>query len=277
MTNKIKFIKTVHSKVQKSINESIIFNYIKSNYPISRAKISKDLKISAPSVSSIVDKLVKANLIAEDGKGKSSGGKNPINLIFNKNIGFILAIDLCSDRIIIAKTDYDGSIIEQHLGFKIIHTDKNLMNKIIKEINFCLKKFKIMVEENLEKQKYNAISIGIPGNVRNNAKVISAPLFKNWLGVNLKAKLEEIYNMPGYIENIVNLSAIAEGKFGEASGLDNFVFIEISNGIGAGIILDGSLHRGKNYSAGEIGFSINKIEDLNFEYKIKGKLEKISI
>ena len=80
--------------------------------------------------------------------------------------------------------------------------------------------------------------------------------------------------MPVYIENIVNLSAIAEGKFGEASELDNFVFIEISNGIGAGIILDGSLYRGRNHSAGEIGFSINKIEDLNFEYKIKGKLEK---
>lgn len=271
---KIGFNKTVHAKVQKSINESIIFHHIKSFYPISRAKISKDLKISAPSVSTLVKKLIKKNFVVEDGKGKSSSGKKPINLVFNKNIGSILAIDLCSNEIIIAKTDYSGNIIEKHLGFRIIHTDTDLLKKIIKEINLCLKKFNMINNKNSRKQKYNAISIGIPGNVNDEGEIISAPLFKNWLGINLKSKIQEIFNVPVYIENIVNLSAMAESKFGKAVGVDNFVFLEISNGVGAGIFIDGNIYKGESYSAGEIGFSINKIEDLDFQYNIKGKLEK---
>jgi len=275
VSKRLIFYETIGPRVQSVINESIILNYLKENSPISRAKISRDLNISAPTVSKIVDNLIKNNFVVETEKAKSSGGKRPTKLIFNKDIGFVLGIDLCKKRMIIAETDFEVNIINKYKGFKIIHTDVDILDKIVREINSFLKKYDIDLRSSYKDKSFTAISVAVPGNVdQNTGKIISAPLFKNWLDLNLRDYFEDRFGIPVYVENIVNLSAIGENNFSEGKKFSDLVFLEISNGIGAGIIIDNSLLRGSLSSAGEIGFTVTRPENLHFKYKIKGNLEK---
>ena len=62
--------------------------------------------------------------------------------------------------------------------------------------------------------------------------------------------------MPAAVENDVNTAAIAESRIGAAQGIRDFVFLAVGTGIGAGIVLNGRLFHGMNWSAGEIGYML---------------------
>jgi predicted NBD/HSP70 family sugar kinase len=272
---KINFLESIGPRLQNIINESIVLNYVKENKFLSRAKIARSLNISAPTVSKIIDNLIKNNYIIETEKAVSSGGKRATELAFNKDIGSIISVDLSKRKILIAQLDFDFNIINKYVGFKIEHMDEGILERIVEEIKIFLKKYSISLKNKKNKENFNIISIGVPCGVeRESGKIISAPLFKNWLDLNLKKYLENIFKIPVIIENIVNQSAIGEKHFSLSEKIKNLVFIEISNGIGAGIIVDDNLLCGSTNSSGEIGFTISKPEDLEFKYKLKGKLEK---
>ncbi|MCL4385337.1 MAG: ROK family transcriptional regulator [Cyanobacteria bacterium] len=274
-SRRLHFLETIGPKYQNVINESIVLNYLRENNSLSRAKIAKSLNISAPTVSKIIDNLIKNNLVIETEKAVSSGGKRATKLIFNKDIGFTISVDLSKKNIILAQTYFEFNIMTKYVGFKIIHTNVNILDKIIEEIKFFIEKFNIDLNNNEQNKYFKNISIGVPANIDSlSGTIISAPLFTNWLNLNLKEYVENVFNIPVFVENIVNLSAIAENHFGEGKKISNLVFLEISNGVGAGIIIENNLFRGSKSSAGEIGFAVVKPEDLKFKYKIKGKLEK---
>ena len=77
MERQIKFKAHVSSELQSKINMSIIFNYLRDNGSISRAKIASDLKISRPAVSRAVERLVRDGYILETKKLKTRTRPNP--------------------------------------------------------------------------------------------------------------------------------------------------------------------------------------------------------
>lgn len=254
MSETLNFPKTVSSKLQKKINTSIIFNYIRKNSPVTRAGIVKVLKISAPAVSRVIEKLIKNGDVIETVKAETKSGKKPVLLIVNVNEGFVIGIDLGKKRFKAIVSNFNGEIIERFNSFKITN-NRDIDRKLILEINNILKELENKKIFNRDKLK--AICIGIPASIDvESGKTIDAPLYANWKDLNLKKNVEEEFNVPVLIENDVNLSAIGEKHYGKGKDYKDFVFVEISNGIGAGIVIDNHLFRGSYGSAGEIAYSI---------------------
>ncbi len=274
MERALKFSRTVSSKLQYKINMSIIFNYLRENEPISRAKISKDLNISAPAVSRVIDKLINDGYVVEADKLKTKSGKRPTLLKINQDKGYVIGIDLGKEKFKLALTNFNGETVEKYRGFKILN-DKNIAEKMISEVKKFLSKYS--QEKKLEQHKVKAICIGVPADIDiESGRIISAPLYGNWKDINLKEILGSESNVPVYIENDVNLSTLGEKHYGEGKNFKDVIFVEISNGIGAGIIIDNHLHRGFHGSAGEVGFTIVNAENLGFKIKNKGFLEKFA-
>lgn len=274
MKRSLKFLRTASAELQHKINISIIFNYIRENEPISRIKISNDLKISPSAVSRVIDKLIKGGYVVEADKLKTKGGKRPTLLKINQDKEYVIGIDLGKEKFKLALTNFNGETVEKYRGSKISN-DKNIAEKMISEVKKFLSKYS--QEKKLKQHKVEAICIGVPAVIDiDTGKIISAPLYGNWKDLNLKEILESEFNIPVYIENDVNLSALGEKHYGEGRNFKDFIFIEISNGIGAGIVIDNHLSRGSIGSAGEIGFTIINIENLGFKVKNKGFLEKFA-
>lgn len=264
----LKFNRIASSELQNIINISIIFNHLRENSPISRAKISKNLNISAPAVSRVVAKLINRGYVKEIGKVKTVVGKRPTELEINLDKGFILGVDLSKDKIKLALANFRNEIIEKYIGHKI-ENDIDLTKFVVNNIeNF----FKQMGRNNI-----NAICISVPANVDPESGVIvGVPLYKNWINLNLKKDLSKSFDIPIYIENEANLAALAEKYYGVGKIFSNLVSIQVSVGIGAGIIIDDHLFKGFNGLAGEIGFTIIDTKNLNFKVKNKGFLERFA-
>ena len=270
----LKISRAANANLQNKINTSVVFNYLRKNEPTYRARISRDLNISAPAVSRIVDRLIDDGYVVETEKLKIQSGKRPTQLRLNSGKCHVIGVDLVKDRIKIALSDITGKIIKTSLGFSV--TEKtDVGNRLIAEIEDMLEQYFMEREMEAQDRNLKAICVGIPAVVDiDTGYVTDAPLYSSLSGLNLKERLGDYFDVPIYVENVVKLSALGEKHYGEGTSYKNIVFIEVSNGIGAGIIIDNHLVRGTSGSAGEIGLSLLGREDLGFKVQRKGCLEK---
>ena len=277
MKESFKFVKTASSELQFKINQSIIFNYLRMNGPISRAKISRDLKISAPAVSRVIEKLISDDYVVETKKMETKSGKRPTLLVLNKYRGLVLGIDLGSEKLVTALMDYSGNIVKKYIGPDILERmdiAEVLKEEIKKVFDDCRNH---IIINDLNYCEIKSICIAFPANVDPvSGKIINAPLYGSWSEINLKEDINNEFNVPVFIDNNVNLAAWGEKNSGKGKDYSNVVFLEISNGIKAGIIIDNVLLKGENGYAGEIGFTIVNTENLGFKIINKGFLEKFA-
>jgi len=120
------------------------------------------------------------------------------------------------------------------------------------------------------------LTAGAPGitNV-DTGVVLSAPNLDEWNNVPLRDLLEQESGIPSLVENDTNLAAIGEYWRGAARGIDNFVFVAMGTGVGSGVFINGLLHRGAQWSAGEIGYlGVNGKKRTPMRVRELGQLEQ---
>lgn len=103
------------------------------------------------------------------------------------------------------------------------------------------------------RQGFRGIAIGVPGAVQpTNGRIIDANNVPGWHEVDLGQYLETHFDSPVYLDNDANMAALGEHWRGVAKGVQNFVFVALGTGVGAGLILNGRICRGRLGAAGEI-------------------------
>jgi glucokinase len=98
-----------------------------------------------------------------------------------------------------------------------------------------------------------AAGVGVPGLVDNHGTILRFPNFEGWDGYRLAPALRQRIGRPIVIENDANAAAVAEGVAGAAGRYQDFVFVTLGTGVGAGIVLAGRIHRGSHGKAAELG------------------------
>ncbi len=228
-------------------NEATVLEEIIQFSPISRAAVSQKTGLNKATVSDITRKLIEDKLISEIGSGESStsGGRKPIMLTFNKYVGTVLSLDLGYDYAASSLSYLDGELI---FGEK----QKNLfINKenVLTVIHDIIKNYQAY--PNQGEFGIVGITIAIHGIVEEN-QIIFTPYY-DLDQMELYTELTKLYPYPIFLENEANLTAIAESTF--SSQYDQLVSLSIHSGIGAGIIINGKLYKGRRGRAGEIGHS----------------------
>jgi predicted NBD/HSP70 family sugar kinase len=96
--------------------------------------------------------------------------------------------------------------------------------------------------------------VAVPGPIDHETGVVgSTTIMPGWVGLDVAAELERRLNLPVHIDNDANLGALAESVLGAGRDVREMVYVMLSSGIGAGLVLGGRLHRGARGMAGEIG------------------------
>jgi predicted NBD/HSP70 family sugar kinase len=113
----------------------------------------------------------------------------------------------------------------------------------------------VMQDAHLPPDRLVALGAGAPGAVAWDTGVVTfAPNLGGWTHVPMREVLERELGVPAIVENDVNLAILGERWKGAAQGHHTCAYITVGTGIGAGIIVDGVLHRGHHFIAGEIAF-----------------------
>jgi len=106
--------------------------------------------------------------------------------------------------------------------------------------------------------------------------VLEAANLNNWVNVPLVAELEKRFQAPAAIENDVNAAAIAEARLSVSTEMSPVVYVTVSTGVAAGIVINGKILQGANYSAGEIGSIIPSPKYLDHDWQPNGCLEQLA-
>ena len=232
------------SKILKNKNALKLLELIKNNSEISRADLAKKTELTPASITKIVQKLINEEIVVELGLGDSTGGRPPKILKLNSKAGNFISIYLASDYI---------ELVLYDLGVKRIYEDKHdiwirTKNKIIDDIV-------AMIERAIEVSRVKVLGIGIAVNGLVDTKSgisVYSPHYK-WNNVNLVKILEEKFNIKVYVENDVRAMAMGEKSYGIAKKSENFVVINIENGVGSALYLNNQIYRGTHFGAGEFG------------------------
>lgn len=100
------------------------------------------------------------------------------------------------------------------------------------------------------------IGIGAPCASRMTGQIENAPNLKNWGRLPIRQLVKDRFHLPVFLDNDANISAIGEGKWGEAQSLKNFIVLTLGTGVGTGIVVNGQILAGTSGLAGEGGHII---------------------
>lgn len=239
-------------ELMKKLNVEAILKVIKNNGSLSRADIAKLTGLTPASVTNITKVLIESDYLIERGIGESSGGRPPIILEINIKARYIIGVSIGVGSIDVVLTDLGAEIVtkksiyidESNISEEYVFTHLvNLINEVV-EIS------------EIDRNKIVGIGVAMHGVVNPILGISQYAPYYNWENVNVKSILEQKFEYPVFLDNDVRAIALGESLFGAAKRIDNFVAINISNGIGAGIIIDNKPYYGVDYSAGEIGHMV---------------------
>ena len=238
--------KTGNLKLIQELNRSIILRTIRHYGPISRSEIAKKNKISPTTVTAAVKELIYQGLVYEDGVGVSTGGRKPVLVRFSSDSKFIIAVAITNSSIKIAEMNLEAKVRRQKI-FPVY----NLTGKLV--IDYLLKSIGQFLEEYSDLTKCIGISIISPGIIDVEKGIIYENTKLKLKNIPLKEMVEKQFKLKTWLENDANAIALAEKRFGAYRKFKNLIYITISDGVGAGIIVNGSIFRGRRGGAGEVG------------------------
>jgi glucokinase len=164
----------------------------------------------------------------------------------------VIAVDLGGTNIRAALCDFRGRMLKRVKTLTLAHEGPDaVIRRIIESIH------SVMHPENCVR----AVALASPGPLNPYTGVVMyAPNLPGWFDVPLRDILRQQLRLPAEIGNDANLAALGEQRWGAARGMANMVYITLSTGIGAGVILNNQLVLGLNGLATEIGHTIMDLD-----------------
>jgi len=235
----------------RQINRTLILDILQKHGTLSRADLAAHTGVSAPSISRLVADLVEAGLVQEIGAGRSSGGRRPILLAFNQSAAYILALDVRPHRVLGVMSDLAGealltdSMVPSRLG-------DTLPQEVLQFGRSLLERAKVTPD------RLRGVGAAVPGIVGPDGVVSLAPVLR-WYNVPFGQVLSEL-SPTVHVENDVNALLLGETWRGSTHGASHALAVIIGSGVGAALMVDHRLHRGRHQAAGEIGSWIASAE-----------------
>jgi predicted NBD/HSP70 family sugar kinase len=234
--------KTATNRTPRQINRSLVLNLLRKQQPISRADLARVSGLQRSTISLIIEELIEERLVLEGSTVPLPRGRRPTYLQINPQRA-ILALDIHPDQVTLAVSDLCGKIIEQRLV--TIPADKRSVGAMVAAVKRTLAEHK--------DKAFDGIGICLPGRTDPvTDKPVFAPNLHFPIG-DLRKRFLAATGLRVEIDNVANACVLGEVWFGGTETRHDIVAVNVSEGIGTGILANGQLLRGEHGMAGEFG------------------------
>jgi predicted NBD/HSP70 family sugar kinase len=210
------------NKTPREINRNLVFNLIRTHQPVSRADLARHSGLQRSTISLIVEILIRERWIFEGSTGRLPRGRRPTFLHLNDQRA-VIALDVHATQTTVAVVDLGGKIVAQNIVLLPEDPGKTVAT-IVREVKRIL----------------------------SNTDRAFTPRIK-WSVLSLQERLQRATGLRVKMENVANGCVLSEVWFGDSDGTHDLVVVNVSEGIGAGIFVNGRILRGKDGMAGEFG------------------------
>ncbi|MBP2646208.1 MAG: Glucokinase [Firmicutes bacterium] len=239
---------TGNSKYVKKLNRMAIINLIKENEPISRQEIAEATGLTPPAITGIIRELIELGFVEEVGLGKSQGGRRPVKLKLNCSVGYVLGVEVTSKEVTFAVADLKNMPSD----IQTIQLDMTDSETSSQELIRAIKNYM----DRHKKKNFLGIGIAFPAILQEGVVKRSVNLGPKWCNFPLKSILEKKLHVPVLIDTNSKVAAMGENWFGDGKLSSNLIYINIGEGVSAGILMNGSIIQGTHGNAGQIGHTI---------------------
>ncbi|MFG2935992.1 ROK family protein [Streptomyces sp. NPDC048282] len=235
-----------------------LLELVRSGRAVTRGALQQATGLSRATVGLRLDRLFRAGWLREGAGGPVDsplGGRPSITLEFDDSHAVILAADLETRHARAAVLSLTGEILAEHSGTAVIQDGPEA---VLAELGRWF-------AELLEKAGHRAtevcgVGLAVPGPVdTDTGRVVQPPIMPGWDGYDIRGRTARAFTehtgapaVPVLVDNDANLMAYGEQRTGYPD-CSAFVLVKVSTGIGAGVVVDGTIYRGVDGGAGDIG------------------------
>ena len=234
----------------RALNERTVLEAIREGAPISRAEIARRSGISKPTVSLALQSLLEAGLVREAERGPDGPGYGAVYFEPVTEAALVVGLDLGARFVRGAVCDLGGAIRARQ-DVELASADAAGATDAIARLRASL-----FDAPALDPSLVDSVIVGVPGVVAADGRLQVTENVAGLEGRRFGDEIQAALELPVTLENDINLAALGEQWQGVARGVADFVFLSVGTGMGAGLVLGGELHRGRNGAAGEIDFAL---------------------
>lgn len=214
------------------------------NYSI--AELSKEINTSIPTTTKLVEELIADGFVEDRGKIDTNGGRRPSIYGLNASAGYLIGIDIRKNTVCVALSNFKGEIIEyfQDIPYTT-ESSESSFRKLCGLIKKQLETAKITMENVL------AMGVNLSGRVNSS----TGYCFTYFIGEDktISSVFADEFDCPVYVENDSRAMTYGEYIAGVGNNEDTMIFINLTWGLGMGMIIGGKLSYGKSGFSGELG------------------------
>lgn len=246
---------TGDQQLLKEINRMALVCHLCSHPGLSRADLADVLNLTKSTVSLLTRELVEQGWIIErDIVATGNLGRRPTPLYINPERLVLLGADVGIENIRVVAVSLVGSVIASTVIDYDNHADA--AECIAALASGLLQMSKLVSNDTRE---IAGIGIGLPGGVDEAAGILHLAPNLGWRNVEVASMLKHhlhgtaLGNVRMFLQNEADVAALGELEFADQMGADPLVYVSVSHGVGAGVIVNDRLLTGRRGFAGEVG------------------------
>ncbi|HEX2084710.1 MAG TPA: ROK family transcriptional regulator [Solirubrobacteraceae bacterium] len=232
-------------------NRLRVVETLRRNRTASRADIARATGLSRSTVGTLVADLQARGLVVERaGEVPERGaGRPPVLLALDPSAGAALGLDFGHSHLTVAVADLSSTVLaEQRVDLDVDRAAGEALDAAAELAR------EVLERAGVPRENVIAAGMGLPGPVDRVSGVVgSSVILPGWAGLAARDEAAARLGLHVEVENDANLGALGEVTHGAGRGETDVVYVKVSNGIGAGLILGGRLHHGAGGVAGELG------------------------
>ncbi len=214
----------------------------------SRAQVSRATGLSTTTVSTLVAELVDGGVLVELGTIRGGGGRPSVSLGIDPGVGAVVGIHLGHGDLRVVVTSLDGAVrAEQRHVIDVDHQPAQSLDRVAATTASLLSGLDLAPDRVL------GLGVAVSAPVLESRSLGSPPMLLDWGEVDVVDRLRRASRAPLHLGNDATLGALAEWRLGAGAGVDDLVYVMLSEGVGSGMVLGGRLHDGASGTAGELG------------------------
>ncbi|GAB2622711.1 ROK family transcriptional regulator [Pseudactinotalea suaedae] len=223
--------------------QSAVLGLLGTRGPMSRADLARTLQISPARLTAVAKELLERGMVTELDTTPSTGGRPGRLLGLTSANSCAIGAKVTADHVTTVIVNLDGTVAASD-SHPFDATSATAQTDLAAILAATVEVADAVVL---------GIGVGIPGAVDSQASgVVTAP-FIGWGEAAVGATLRAALNLPVLVENDVDALTATELLFGPVADHADALVVTIGRGIGAGVVVDGAVHRGSHGAAGEIG------------------------
>jgi glucokinase len=165
----------------------------------------------------------------------------------------LCGVDIGGTKCSIALIDYQGKILDKI--YTCAHVEEEEEDGMVRMVAGHVKE--LLQRNQVKESDIPALGVGCAGHIRfSDGVIVTTSNLEGFDNYPLRDKLQSHFGIPVILDNDANAQAVGEHKFGAGKDYEDMIFVTISTGIGAGLILNGKAYRGMSGTAGEFGHTI---------------------